>query len=79
MTAMPYVVGQWVRGERFYGRRSQIAEILYGHRDAIWLLGEGRLLRTSFIMCVLSFTQLMTLAPFSLHSTRCSCVQPVLT
>ncbi|MDH3491780.1 MAG: winged helix-turn-helix domain-containing protein, partial [Gammaproteobacteria bacterium] len=26
--AIPYVVGQWVRGDRFYGRRTQIAEIL---------------------------------------------------
>ena len=36
--AIPYVVGQWVRGDRFYGRRAQIAEILYGERDLIWLL-----------------------------------------
>ena len=29
----PFVVGGWVRGPHFYGRRTQIAEILDGQRD----------------------------------------------
>jgi DNA-binding winged helix-turn-helix (wHTH) protein len=37
--AIPYVVGQWVRGDRFYGRSAKIAEILRGERDLVWLLG----------------------------------------
>jgi DNA-binding winged helix-turn-helix (wHTH) protein len=30
--AIPYVIGQWVRGDRFYGRSAQIGEILRGER-----------------------------------------------
>jgi len=45
----PYVVGQWVRGERFYGRAAQIAEILDGHRNCIWLLGTRRIGKTSLL------------------------------
>jgi DNA-binding winged helix-turn-helix (wHTH) protein len=47
--AIPYVVGQWVRGERFYGRSAQIAEILHGQRDLIWLLGTRRVGKTSLL------------------------------
>jgi DNA-binding winged helix-turn-helix (wHTH) protein len=46
---IPYVVGQWVRGERFYGRSAQIAEILRGERDLIWLLGTRRVGKTSLL------------------------------
>jgi DNA-binding winged helix-turn-helix (wHTH) protein len=47
--AVPYVVGQWVRGERFYGRSAQIAEILRGERDLVWLLGTRRIGKTSLL------------------------------
>jgi len=47
--AIPYVVGQWVRGDRFYGRTAQIAEILRGERDLIWLLGSRRVGKTSLL------------------------------
>jgi DNA-binding winged helix-turn-helix (wHTH) protein len=47
--AIPYVVGQWVRGERFYGRSAQIAEILRGERDLVWLLGTRRVGKTSLL------------------------------
>ena len=47
--AVPYVVGQWVRGHRFYGRDAQIAEILRGERDLIWLLGTRRVGKTSLL------------------------------
>jgi hypothetical protein len=46
---MPFVVGQWVRGDRFYGRNAQIAEILDGPRNCIWLLGTRRIGKTSLL------------------------------
>jgi len=46
---VPYVVGQWVRGSRFYGREAQIAEVLDGHRDSLWLLGLRRIGKTSLL------------------------------
>jgi hypothetical protein len=49
LPAIPYVVGQWVRAERFYGRRAQITEILDGHRNWIWLLGTRRVGKTSLL------------------------------
>ena len=47
--AIPFVVGQWVRGDRFYGRTGQIEEILCGHRNCIWLLGTRRIGKTSLL------------------------------
>jgi serine/threonine-protein kinase len=49
MTATPYVIGQWVRGEKFYGRTRLIEEILEGPRDWIWLLGTRRYGKTSLL------------------------------
>ena len=49
MSAIPYVVGQWVRGTGFYGRGPQIAEVLEGPRNAIWLLGTRRIGKTSLL------------------------------
>jgi protein kinase-like protein len=48
-TSNPYTVGQWVRGERFYGRSYQVEEILQGPRDWIWLLGTRRVGKTSLL------------------------------
>jgi tRNA A-37 threonylcarbamoyl transferase component Bud32 len=45
----PFVVGQWVRGSRFYGRSALIEEILTGPRDWIWLLGTRRIGKTSVL------------------------------
>ncbi|MDH3338347.1 MAG: winged helix-turn-helix domain-containing protein [Gammaproteobacteria bacterium] len=47
--AIPFVVGQWVRGDRFYGREAQIEEIFEGHRNCIWLLGTRRIGKTSLL------------------------------
>ena len=47
--SVPFVVGQWVRGARFYGRAAQIAEILDGPRNWIWLVGTRRLGKTSLL------------------------------
>jgi hypothetical protein len=45
----PYVVGQWVRGERFYGRSGLIEEILDGPRNSLWVLGTRRIGKTSLL------------------------------
>jgi DNA-binding winged helix-turn-helix (wHTH) protein len=45
----PYVVGQWVRGERFYGRTAEIAEVLDGPRNGVWLLGARAIGKTSLL------------------------------
>ena len=57
---LPYVVGQWVRGDRFYGRRAQLAEILDGQRDSLWLLGTRRVGKTSVLK---QLEQLATSSP----------------
>ncbi len=49
LPVIPYVVGQWVRGSRFYGRAAQISEILHGHRNCIWLVGTRRIGKTSLL------------------------------
>ena len=48
-SSIPFVVGQWVRGERFYGRAAQLSEILDGHRNWLWLLGTRRVGKTSLL------------------------------
>jgi DNA-binding winged helix-turn-helix (wHTH) protein len=46
---VPYVVGQWVRGDTFYGREREIAEVLDGNRNWLWLLGTRRVGKTSLL------------------------------
>ena len=48
-TPRPFVAGGWVRGERFYGRESQLAEILDGPRDALWVVGTRAVGKTSLL------------------------------
>jgi len=43
----PYAAGQWVRGDRFYGRRAVIDEVLEGPRNGVWLLGSRAVGKTS--------------------------------
>ena len=42
-------VGQWVCGERFFGRESLLAEILDGPRNGVWLLGARAVGKTSML------------------------------
>jgi tRNA A-37 threonylcarbamoyl transferase component Bud32 len=49
MSISPYVVGQWVRGRKFYGRDSLVNEILHGNRNWVWLLGTRRIGKTSLL------------------------------
>ena len=48
-TSVPFVVGQWVRGENFYGRAAVIDEVLGGNRNWLWLLGTRRIGKTSVL------------------------------
>jgi DNA-binding winged helix-turn-helix (wHTH) protein len=48
-TPVPFVVGQWVRGENFYGRAAVIDEVLRGNRNWLWLLGTRRIGKTSVL------------------------------
>jgi DNA-binding winged helix-turn-helix (wHTH) protein len=48
-TAVPFVVGQWVRRENFYGRAAIIDEVLGGNRNWLWLLGTRRIGKTSIL------------------------------
>ena len=47
--SIPYVVGQWVRGDRFYGRRALLREALEGSRDRLWVVGMRRVGKTSLL------------------------------
>jgi tRNA A-37 threonylcarbamoyl transferase component Bud32 len=49
MSITPFVVGQWVSGEKFYGRTALIDEILTGPRNWLWLLGTRRIGKTSLL------------------------------
>ncbi len=49
MPVTPYVVGQWVRGNKFYGRRELVEGILHGNRNCLWLLGTRRIGKTSIL------------------------------
>ncbi|MGD9252921.1 MAG: protein kinase [Holophagae bacterium] len=49
MPANSYVVGQWVRGDRFYGRAELIEEVLDGPRNSLWVLGTRRVGKTSLL------------------------------
>jgi len=48
-TTVPFVVGQWVRRENFYGRTAVIDEVLGGNRNWLWLLGTRRIGKTSVL------------------------------
>jgi predicted Ser/Thr protein kinase len=45
----PFVIGQWVRGEKFFGREALITELLEGPRSAIWVAGLRRMSKTSLL------------------------------
>jgi hypothetical protein len=56
MSVTPFVVGQWVRGEKFYGRTALIGEILEGPRNWLWLLGTRRVGKTSLLKQIAHLT-----------------------
>lgn len=44
-----FAFGQWVRGESFFGRAAEIAEILDGPRNGLWVLGSRAVGKTSLL------------------------------
>ncbi len=49
MTRNPYIFGKWVSRDNFYGREKLIDEILYGPNDALWIIGNRRVGKTSLL------------------------------
>jgi len=47
--AVPFVIGQWVCGPRFYGREAEIAEILGARERWLWIAGLRRVGKTSLL------------------------------
>jgi hypothetical protein len=47
--AIPYVVGQWVRGERFYGRSALLGKLCSDARRLTWVAGTRRIGKTSLL------------------------------
>lgn len=45
----PFVIGQWVRGEKFFGREALIIELLEGPRNTVWVAGLRRMGKTSLL------------------------------
>ncbi|RMF70380.1 MAG: serine/threonine protein kinase [Calditrichaeota bacterium] len=45
----PFIAGNWVRGEKFFGRKQLIAEILEGERHYLWIAGTRRFGKTSLL------------------------------
>lgn len=46
---IPFVIGQWVCGPRFFGREAEIAEILGAHQRWLWIAGLRRIGKTSLL------------------------------
>jgi len=47
--AVPFVIGQWVCGPRFYGRKAEIAELLGSRELWLWIAGLRRIGKTSLL------------------------------
>jgi len=47
--ASPYVIGQWVRGSRFYGRRAALELLLEPAVGVLWFAGLRRIGKTSLL------------------------------
>ncbi len=48
-TAVPFVIGQWVCGPRFYGREAEIAGLLGSQQRWLWVAGLRRIGKTSLL------------------------------
>lgn len=47
--AVPFVIGQWVCGPRFYGREAEIAGLLGAQQRWLWIAGLRRIGKTSLL------------------------------
>jgi hypothetical protein len=63
-TRNPFITGNWVRAENFFGRSEILAEILGGQRDALWIIGARRLGKTSLLKELEYRTQVNAQSPF---------------
>lgn len=45
----PYIVGSWVRGHHHYGREGLIDHLLHSPVDAVWVIGNRRVGKTSLL------------------------------
>ena len=45
----PFIAGNWVRGNDFFGRDELVNEILNGNRDYLWIAGTRRFGKTSLL------------------------------
>ncbi|MBC8450254.1 MAG: hypothetical protein H8D78_21180 [Chloroflexi bacterium] len=45
----PYIVGGWVRGQHHYGREALIDHLLHSPVDAVWVIGNRRMGKTSLL------------------------------
>jgi len=45
----PYIVGGWVRGLHHYGRETLIDHLLHSPADAVWVIGNRRMGKTSLL------------------------------
>jgi len=45
----PFIAGNWVRGENFFGRQKLIEEVFSGSRNYLWIAGTRRLGKTSLL------------------------------
>jgi hypothetical protein len=48
-TAVPFVIGQWVCGPRFYGREAEITGLLEDRQRWLWVAGLRRIGKTSLL------------------------------
>lgn len=49
IATVPFVIGQWVCGSRFYGRDAEIAELLESRQRWLWIAGLRRIGKTSLL------------------------------
>ena len=49
VATVPFVIGQWVCGSRFYGREAEIAELLGAPQRWLWIAGLRRIGKTSLL------------------------------
>jgi hypothetical protein len=61
----PFIAGSWVRGDNFFGRKTQLAEVLEGERDALWVVGGRRVGKTSLLKELEYRVQLSTQTPWA--------------
>jgi hypothetical protein len=47
--AVPFVIGQWVCGSRFYGRQAEITGLLGARHRRLWIAGLRRIGKTSLL------------------------------